>query len=184
MNLAELIFGQLFEGIYFSLFLILTKNIKEHKLLFTILTAMTYVILFNLIPYDIWSHILFFLVDYLILRLLYKNKSQITDIFTLNIAGLVLMIICIPLYFIIWKTINNLTVYIILTRIFVVLFLFMFRNKLCNIQKLYKSLWNRQYNNQEKCKMKSTTFRAVNVVIFNLVFFIINISMLFMLLQK
>jgi len=58
----------------------------------------------------------------------------------------------------------------------------MIYKKLPNIQKIYKKLWNRN-NNKDK-KIKSTTFRAINIVIFNISFFIINLGMIFMLIQK
>ena len=53
--------------------------------------------------------------------------------------------------------------------------IFILRNKLPNINKLYIKLWNR--NDNVPKKMKSTTFRALNTVVFNTMFFIINTGM-------
>ena len=121
-------------------------------------------------------------MQFVILKVLYKEKSQITDIFTFTIASIILILSCSVLYFIIWKTINNFIIYVILNRLLLILFLIIFHNKLYKIQKLYKRLWNR--NNKNKNKIKSTTFRAINVVIFNIIFYIINLGMLFIIFQN
>ena len=95
---------------------------------------------------------------------------------------MILMLFCISLYFIIWKTINNYMFYVILNRICIFLFLIIFRKKLPKIQKLYKKLWNR--NDTVSKKMKSTTFRALNLVLFNIMFYVINVCMIFIIYQN
>ena len=75
---------------------------------------------------------------------------------------------------------DNIIVIAILSRSLMFGFLFIFRHRLNKIQNLYKSLWNR--NDKQPKKIKSTTFRAVNVVVFNLMFFVINICLLYALL--
>lgn len=182
MNLFELIFGQIFEALYFALFIIEVKQLKERRIIFVILMILEYVLLLYVFPYSIWSHILYFITYYLIMKLLYNDKCQIIDVFTLGIASLVLIISCIIPYFIICFTINDFKLYVILNRILLFGFLFIFRHKLHKIQNIYKNLWNR--NDKIKKKMKSTTFRALNLVIFNFMFYLINLGMIFMLLQK
>ena len=59
------------------------------------------------------------------------------------------------------------------------LFVFGLNNKLYNIQKLYKKLWNR--NDLVKKKIKTTTFRALNIVIFNVLFVILDFLIYFLL---
>ena len=56
-------------------------------------------------------------------------------------------------------------------------FLFIFKDKLNKIQKMYKKLWNR--NDKEKNKIKSLTFRSINLVLFNIMFYIINLGMIY-----
>lgn len=182
MNLFELIFGQIPEALYFALFIIEVKQLKEKRFIFTILMILEYILLLNIFPYSIWFHILYFITYYLIMKLLYKDKCQIIDIFTLGIASLILIIFCIIPYFIVHFTINDFKIYVILNRILLFSFLFIFRHKLSKIQNIYKNLWNR--NDKIKKKMKSTTFRALNLVIFNFMFYLINLGMIFMLLQK
>ena len=136
-----------------------------------------YLLCLNSMPYDMVSHVLFFIMSYLTLKILYKEKSQITDIFTLGIASIVLIIINLILYFSIYNVINNYIVYVTIDRIFLFIFVFLLKNKLNFIQNIYKKYWNR--NDKIKKKMKSTTFRCLNLVFFNLMFYIINIAMLY-----
>lgn len=179
--MLELLIGQIPEAIFFSLFMIYAKGLKEKRILFTVLMIVEYLLLKSFIHYNIWFQILYTFISFIILKVLYKEKSQITDIFTFTIASIIVILICAILYFIIWFTFNNYLIYAILTRIFMFAFLFLFRNKLNKIQKVYKKLWNR---NDKKKGMKTTTFRSLNIVIFNIIFYIINIGMIFMIIQN
>lgn len=111
---------------------------------------------------------------YLTLKILYKEKTQITDIFTFGIASIVLILISI-ISFIIFN--KNMIIATIVNRILMFLFLIIFHKKLNKIQNTYKYLWNRN-NNKQKI-IKSTTFRCLNLVIFNIMFYILNILMLY-----
>lgn len=173
----QLFLGQIPEAIYFALFMIFTKDLKEKRLIFIGLTTIEYLLLKMCFPYNIWFQIIFTIMIFILLKVLYKEKAQITDIFTFGISSLILTISSVILYFIIWKTINNFYVYVILNRLFLALFLYFTKNKLCKIENVYKFLWNR--NDKVKKKIKSTTFRAINIVAFNLLFYIINLCMLF-----
>ena len=173
----EEILGQIPKAKYFSLFMIYTKRLKEKRILFIVLMIVEYLLLKHFISFNIWFQISYTIITYIILKMLYKDKSQITDIFTFSIASIILILICGILYFPIWFTINNYILYAVLTRIFMFAFLILFNNKLNRIQKIYKLLWNR--NDKIKKKIKSTTFRSLNIVIFNIMFYIINIGMIF-----
>lgn len=175
--MLEVIFGRVAEAIYFSLFMIFAKRLKEKKILFTVLMIAEYLILYACFPYDMKFQISYTFISYIILKILYKDKAQITDIFTFTISSIILIIISFVSYFIVWGTIKNYLIAVIINRLFLIIFLVITHKKLYNIQKLYKKLWNRQDN--KKYKIKSTTFRAVNVVVFNLLFFIINLGMIF-----
>lgn len=179
--MLELIVGQIPEAIFFSLFMIYAKGLKEKRILFTILMVVEYIILARFLIYNSWFQIIYTFMVFIILKLLYKEKAQITDIFTFTIASIVVILICAILYFIVWFTINNYLIYAILTRIFMFAFIFLFKNKLNKIQNLYKKLWNK---NDRRKGIKTTTFRSLNIVIFNIMFYIINIGMIFMIIQK
>lgn len=176
MKLDQLLLGQIPEAIYFALFMMLVKNIKEKRILFTILMILEYVFLKCFLVYNIWFQVMYFILSFIIMKMLYKDKTQVTDIFTLGIASIILVITSAIPYVIIYFTIHNMLIYVILNRIIIFTLLFVFRYKLQNINKLYYKLWNR--NNKPK-KMKTTTFRALNVVIFNISFVIINLGILF-----
>lgn len=175
--MLELLLGQIPEAIFFSLFMIYTKNLKEKRILFTILMVIEYLLLKAFIHYNIWFQILYTAIVYFILKSLYEEKAQITDIFTFTIANIILTLSCIILYFVVYNITKSYILFVIINRIFIFGFLILFKNKLNNIQKIYKKLWNR--NDMKKKKIKTTTFRALNIVIFNTVFYIINISMLY-----
>lgn len=172
--MLEILLGQVPEAIYFAMFMILTKQIKEKRILFVILMTLEYIGLLQAFPYSVVPRILFFVLTFIILKLLYKEKVQITDVFTLGIASISLIIfnVCFsPLFYV------NYILAVVLIRICMFVFLFIFRNKLNKIQKLYKKLWNR--NDKEPRKIKSLTFRSLNLVIFNIMFYIINAGIIF-----
>lgn len=174
--MLELLLGQIPEAIYFSLFMIYTKQLKEKRLLYSALMVIEYILLIKVFPFNVWFQILYTFISFIILKMLYKEKSQITDIFSFAIASIVLIITSASTYLIIYYTLKNITICLIIHKILLFALLFLFRNKLYNIQKLYKKIWNRNFN--KTYKIKTTTFRALNVVVFNIMFFIINFGML------
>ena len=175
--MLELLLGQIPEAIYFALFMIFTKELKSKRILYIVLMITEYLLLKHFIEFSIWFQIAYTIAQFVILKILYKEKAQITDIFTFAIASAVLILISFISYFIIWATLSNYYIAVILCRILLFTFLVIFHKKLCKIQKLYKLLWNR--TNKKLIKMKSATFRAVNLVIFNIMFYIINLGMIF-----
>ena len=177
MNVLQLLLGQIPEAIYFALFMIFTKRLDKKQILFTILMIIEYILLFNFTPVTIWSHISYFIITYMILRLLYHEKSQITDIFTLGIASILMIIISMISYIIVAVTIKDIIVCNILAKIMLFIILYFSRNKLYKMQNMYKKFWNR--NDKIPKPMKSITFRCINLVLFNIMFFIINNSILF-----
>ena len=176
MDILKLILGQIPEAIYFALFLILTKKLKEKRLLFICLMVMEYVFLKYFLIYTTWFHVIYFILTFIILKVLYKDKTNITDVFTLGIASIILIIASFASYVIVYFTCKNMIVGAILVRVLTFGSLFIFKNKLSKLDNLYKKLWNRS---KIKYKMKSTTFRALNLVIFNISFIVINLSILF-----
>ena len=176
MKLDQLLLGQIPEAIYFALFMILVKNIKEKRVLFTILMILEYVLLKLAFPFNMWFQVTYTFMTYIILKILYKEKSQIIDIFTLSIGSIILILISAGVSILFDY---NMILVVLSSRILMLMFLFIFRHKLNKIQNLYKLLWNR---NDKPKRIKTTTFRAINTVVFNLLFFIINFGMLYALL--
>lgn len=172
MNILEIILGQIPEAVYFAVFMILVKGLKSRHFIFIMSMIIEYLLVLNILPYSIWSYVLYFALSFLLLKILYKDKSNVTDIFTMGIASISLVITSALSYFI---TLGNMICCVIANRIILFAILYVFRHKLCHINKLYNKLWNR---GKHSYKMKSTTFRALNLVIFNLSFVIINLGVI------
>lgn len=174
--MAKILLGQIPEAIYFAMFLILAKDLKEKRLLFIFLMILEELILITLFPYSIWFNVLYTVMVYLILKVLYKEKAQIIDIFTFMIASLILLVINMFSYATVYLATNNFIIYVIADRLILATFLLLTRNKLNKIQGLYKKFWNR--NDKIPKKMKTTTFRCINVITFNVMFYLANIMLL------
>lgn len=174
--MLELVLGQIPEAVYFALFMIFVKKLNSKKLLFTTLMIIEYIFLKCFLVYTTWFQVMYFILAFVIMKMLYKDKANVTDIFTLGIASVILIFTGFISYVLIYFTFKNMVIGAILVRIITFALLFIFKDKLSKINALYKKLWNRS---KIKYKMKSTTFRALNLVIFNLSFVIINLGILF-----
>lgn len=181
--MLQLFVGQIPEAIFFALFMIYAKDLKDKRFLFTLLMVVEYLLTKYSFQFSWMFHITYMICVFLTLKILYKDKSQVTDIFILAIGYVILMIssilFSIPAML---NIIKNYTICVILNRIFLFILLFILNYKLVKIQNLYKKLWNR--NDKVSKKMKSTTFRALNVVAFNTLFVVFNLGMLYALYLK
>lgn len=182
MNLIELLFDQIPEAVYFALFLIFTKSIKEKRFLFVLLMISEYILLKSFIHFNVWFQVGYIGLTFLTLKFLYKNRAQVTDIFTFGIASIVMMVISGIFYVLTYYTFQNIFICNILTKICLFVLLFLFHKKLCIIDKVYSKLWNR--NDKLHKPIKSTTFRCINVVLFNIMFYIINVVMVYSLVRN
>lgn len=169
MNLLELCLGQIPEAIYFALFILFTKELKEKRLRFVIAMVLEYVLLFAIFPFQLHARVLFFVLTFLLIKVLYREKGQVIDIFTLGLASIILIPVSVVSFFLSGQRI------IIAALISIVIqfgILYLLKDKLPKLQKFYRFLWNR--NDRVKKPIKSTTFRAANVVIFNFSFITLN----------
>lgn len=180
--MLELLLGQIPEAIYFALFMIFTKELKTRRTTFTILMVVEYLLVKYSNIFSVEFHIIYTITTFITLKVLYKEKSQVTDIFTFGIASLGLIIISIPTFLISNVFTNNIVIANVIQKIILFVTLISLKCKLPNIQKLYKYFWNR--NDMVKKPIKSTTFRAINVFVFNMMFAVINICMLIALHMK
>ena len=164
------------EIIYFTLFLIYTKDLKEKKVKLGLLIGIAYILCVTISLYKLIYHVSFiFLVD-LILKLLYKKKTQIIDIFVFSIAVAYLTITSLLIY--IPQTIEQYYICYVINRL--LLFVpFIFKNKFNIIYKKYYSLWNRNYN--QKQPIKSITLRNISLISINCIIFLINIICIYIL---
>lgn len=176
-EVLTILLGQIPEAIYFALFMIFAKKLESKRVLFTILMVFEYLILKHFIKFNVWFQTLYTFLTFVILKMLYKDKSQITDIFTFMISSFILIFINLILYLTVYKFINNYIIYVVIDRIVMFVTLILFKNKIGKIQSIYKKFWNR--NDKIPKRIKTTTFRCLNLVLFNLMFYIINIAVIY-----
>ena len=176
MELFRLISAKLLEPIYFSLFLIIGKDLKNKRVLLTCIMIFEYIMLKQFIHFNVAFQFIYTFMSFVNLKVLYREKTQITDIFLFAAASIVLMIISIIVYFIHIYTYNNYNIARIINRIAIFLFLYLSRNKIRELYKKFYSHWNR-HNNPKA--IKSLTLRNISVIIFNLMFWVINLCMIY-----
>lgn len=162
------------EAIYFSLFLIYGKNLKEKRILFIGIMIFEYLLITKLIQYNIWIHISYIIMTYINLKVLYKEKAQITDIFLFMFASIILILFGGIFAILVYNNIINYIVAIILLRICLFLFLFFNTKNINGVYKTFYKSWNRNKNS----KIKSLTLRNISIIIFNLMFYSINLAMI------
>lgn len=168
----SLALGMLPEVLYFTLFLIYTKNIKEKKIRLFLLISLAYILCIMISRFKVLYYIMFIFSVYLILKILYRKKSQIIDVFVFSVSFCYLCFAG----FITSRFVNNdYTLYYIMYAVDrILLFLpFIFRNKFNIVYRKYCELWNRNY--EKKQPIKSITLRNTSLFILNIFIFIMNI---------
>ena len=137
------------EAIYFSLFLIIGKNLKEKRILFTLIMIFEYLLLKSFFHYNVAFQFSYTFMTYLILKVLYKEKAQITDIFLFTVASIFLIFISIISYFIIYFSLKIYFLALILNRILMFTFLFVFKKQIREFYVKFYSLWNRRHKSKK-----------------------------------
>lgn len=177
IDILELLLGQIPEALFFSLFIIIGKDLKEKRILFTCLMILQYFILANVFPYDMLFRIIYTAVVFLNLKALYGEKAQVTDIFLFAASLVILLVFTFP-FLLLNLVINNVYIVCAISKICLFLFLFLIRK---HIRKLYVKFfkhWNR--NDLEKRKIKSLTLRNASIVAFNILFYVTNILLVYL----
>lgn len=169
--LISLLLGMIPDVLYFMLFIIYDKNIKEHKLKLFIMLAIGYILLIMICRYQYIFYIAFVLYIYLIIKWLYK--SQINDLFIIILAFMYLTIIG----YIFYVLIHDYTIYYIVDRILLFLPLIVFKNKIRNVYLSYSKMWNRN----DKNKIKSLTIRNSALFLMNTTILITFLVLLYIL---
>ena len=181
MEILLLFLEKVCEALYFSLFLIFGKNIKEKRLLFISIMIFEYLALKCFIKYNIWFQIIYTFMSFVNLKILYKEKAQITDIFLFAIASIILTIISIISAFIAYYIINNYYVGLVINRIILFFIFYITKDSIPKFYKKFKYYWNRRKTN---IRIKSLTLRNISIILFNFMFYILNICMAIALLTK
>src|SRR5574344_1395746 len=150
MNILEIILGQIPEAIYFALFLIFTKNLKTKRIIFILLSVVEYLLAFYTFPYSIYSHVLFFTTLFIGMKILYKSRCQIVDVFLIGIASILVIISSAIVVLVGYVFTENIVIINIVHKLLLFFILFVFNNKCSWFMNLYKSLWNRNDKRKNK----------------------------------
>lgn len=180
-EVLRVILEKILEAIFFSIFMIKGKNIKEKRILFTLLMIFQYLALKSFIKYNILFQVAYTFITYFDLKILYKNKAQITDIFLFTSASILLMVsslICVGI-----RLATHIGYFetLIINRIMMFCILFLIRNKINSVYQKYYKRWNKH---KDKTKIRSLTLRNISVIVFNLMFYIMNIGLTYIILTK
>lgn len=175
---VSIILGLLPEVLYFTMFLICTKDIKEKKIRLGILISIAYMICMFIQKYKLIYYVLFIALVYLILKLLYKEKTQIIDVFVFSISTFYLTMLSYFMSKILNEDLSNYYLLLFISRVFLII-PFIFRNKFNVLYKKYCLLWNR--NDNIKRPIKSITLRNISIISLNLFIIVINMGCLYIL---
>lgn len=181
-ELILIILEKVVEAIYFSMFLIIGKNIKNKKLLFIGIMVFEYLMLKHFIRYSVYFQLAYTFMAYVTLKVLYREKAQITDIFLFMFASLILIAISfvfyMPFYFITNGNVQlkEYLTALILNRLLLSLVVIKGNNFIRDIYKKFCCLWNRHAIPNQ---IKSLTLRNISIITFNLMFWLINLGMTF-----
>ena len=149
MEILRLISAKLLEPLYFSLFLIIGKDLKKKRLLFTLIMIFEYIMLTSIIEFNVAIQFIYTFMTYLTLKVLYKEKAQITDIFLFAAASIILIILSMFTYLTALFTYKNYFISLILNRILIFTFLYVFRKQIRNLYVKFYSLWNRRHKSKK-----------------------------------
>ena len=174
--LLTIFVGMLPEIIFFTKFMEYTKNIKEHRIKFFLLIILVYVLCVLVSQYKILYYVGFIFISYIAMKLIYKEKVQIIDIFVISIALMYLTLTSYICFTFVKEDMSNYYLLLIINRI-TLLVPFFIKNKFNILYNKYKSLWNR--NNNIKKPIKSITLRNLSLILLNSFIFIINLLIIY-----
>ena len=166
--ILSILLGLVPEVLYFTLFITYTKNIKEKRIKLFLLIGVAYFVCISMLQYQVLCDIVFIVVMYIILKLLYKNKTQIIDIFIITISYFWLLLLSFLLMNFANKDLSNYMLLYFIQRA-LMFSIFIFRNKFNDLYKKYCKLWNR--NDNEKRIIKSITLRNLSLISLNVFIF-------------
>lgn len=170
--LLSILLGLIPEVLFITLFLMFSKNLKNKKIILFILIAISYIISMFIQKYNIIFYILFIALVYLSLKVLYRKKVQIIDLFLITIPFTWITILSFICFLFFDKSLTNYYQLYVIDRL--ILFIPLIFGKYYNkIYLKYCKLWNR--NDNEKRPIKSITLRNISLIIVNVAIFLMNI---------
>lgn len=176
MEIIRLISAKVLEPVYFSLFLIYGKDLKHKRLLLTLIMVFEYISLKEFIKFNVWFQFIYTFMTFVNLKVLYKEKAQITDIFLFAVASIVLIVISAIVFLVGRQLFESFYIAIFINRLLLFSFVLLFKDRIHSCYRKFCSLWNR--HNSPKV-IKSLTLRNISVIVFNLMFYTINAGMIY-----
>ena len=173
--------GMLPEIIYFTKFMEYTKNIKEHRIKFFLLMTLVYVLCILVSQYQALYYLIFIFLSYFVMKIIYKNKIQIIDIFIISMALFYVFISSYICFLFVKEDMSNYYLILIINR-FTLILPFIIKNKFNILYNKYKSLWNR--NDNMKRPVKSITLRNISLICLNIFIFLSNLVLVYILNKK
>lgn len=173
--LLSILLGLIPEVLFITLFLMFSKNLKSKRIMLFILIGISYIVSMFIQKYKIIFYILFIALVYLSLKILYKKKVQIIDLFLITIPFTWITILSFICFLFFDKNLTNYYQLYVVDRL--ILFVPLIFSKHYNkIYSKYCKLWNR--NDNEKRPIKSITLRNISLITMNIIIFIINIMII------
>ena len=170
--IVSIIMGMIPDVLFFILFIINTKQIKDKKIILGICITIAYILCIMIKQYITLYYLSFILLVYIILYLLYRKETQFIDILVFSVATIYLSFVGFICSIFIKSDLSNYYFVLIINRI--LLFIpFIFKSKFNYLYEKYKKLWNR--NDKEKRLLKSITLRNISLISLNIFIFIMNI---------
>lgn len=174
--IISLFLGFLPEILYFILFTFYFKNIKEKRIFFGLFFGIFYILLMFIFKYTVYFNISLTIMFFLILKLIYKDKTHIIDLFIFTVSGIFLTIVSAGLSYL-SLVFGHYLLFVLLNRLIIFSCLFLFKNKLNKIYLKYIKAWNIGGST----KIKSITLRNVSMLLFCLSVYAIYIGLIYFL---
>lgn len=162
------------EAVYFSLFLIIGKNIKNKRLLLIGIMIFEYLALKHFIHFNVWFQLAYTFMSFVNLKVLYREKAQVTDIFLFMVASVILILLSVFTYMTALYTYKDYFISLVLNRLLLFGIILIFKNFIRKKYKSFCSLWNRH---NKPNRIRSLTLRNISIIVFNLMFCFINFCM-------
>jgi hypothetical protein len=169
----SLILGILPQALFFEFFVINIKGIKNKRFLLFILLYIMCILLNMIIRYNLYLYLLYTPLYYIIMKILYKKKTQIVDVFIIALSFAIMMTIS-ALCSLIYK--NNFNLYWIAYIVNNILLFstLLFKKQFQKFYKFYCSNWNRKEGN----KIRSITLRNISLISLNAYILILSIMLI------
>lgn len=171
--ILSLILGILPQTLFFEFFVINIKGIKKKRLLLFILLYILCILLNMIIRYNLYLYLLYTPLYYVILKLLYRNKVQIIDVFIIALSFAVMMTIS-ALCSLIYKNNYNLYWIAYIVNNILLFATLLFKKHFQKFYKFYCRNWNRKDGN----KIRSITLRNISLISLNAYIVILSIMLI------